>query len=81
MVLCGRDGGYLRLDPTATSFLATDGGTTALAVPLGGDGGWNATVVGPFELNAVDSLEVHLDPIKGAGAGTCTLWLDDVRFY
>lgn len=81
VVLCGRDGGYLRLDPISVSLLSTDGGTTPLTVPLGGDGGWNATVVGPFQLSAVDSLEVHLDPIKGAGTGTCTLWLDDVRFY
>ena len=81
VVLCGRDGGYLRLDPLVATLLATDGGTTALAVPLAGDGGWTATVVGPFDLGTVDSLEVHLDPSRGAGIGTCTLWVDDVRFY
>lgn len=81
VVLCGRDGGYLRLDPLSTTLLATDGGTTPLTVPLAGDGGWRATVVGPFDLQTVDSLEVHVDPARGAGTGTCTLWLDDVRFY
>ena len=33
------------------------------------------------KLVAVDSLEVHLDPIRGLGTGTCTMWLDDVHFY
>lgn len=81
VVLCGRDGGYLRLDPLSATLLPTDGGTSALAVPLAGDGGWTATVVQPFDLTTVDSLEVHIDPSRGLGTGTCVMWLDDVRFY
>jgi hypothetical protein len=80
VILCGRDGGYRQLDPL-TPLLPADGGSVALQVPLRGDGGWSSIDVGPFDLSTVDSFEVHADPARGAGTGTCSLWLDDAHFY
>lgn len=80
LILCGRDGGYRKLDPL-TPLLPTDGGSVALQVPLDGDGGWSSTEVAPFDLRTVDSFEVHADPARGAGTGMCSLWLDDVHFH
>jgi hypothetical protein len=81
VVLCGPNGSYRVLSP-AGNLLPRDGlGYLPVMVPLAGGGSWLTQDAGGFSLAQVDSIELHANPLKNLGTGTCHVWLDDVRFY
>ncbi|MSP61384.1 MAG: hypothetical protein EXR72_13765 [Myxococcales bacterium] len=81
VVLCGQNGSYRRLQTQMNRLPRAPAGYVEIKIPLVGGAGWNAADVGGFSLARVNSVEFHADPLKGAGTGNATLWLDGVRFY
>lgn len=80
IVLCSA-GGYRRLDPQANPLPRAQGTWPELKVPLAGGVGWNVMQSGNFDLSKVNSIEVHTDPLRNGIPGTCSMWIDGLRFY
>ncbi len=81
MILCGRNGAYRRLDPSVNLLPRTVGAFVEQKAPLGGGGGWTVTDFNGFTLTQVDSIELHMNPLRGNGFGTVDVWFDNVHFY
>jgi hypothetical protein len=81
LVLCSATG-YRRYTPMNNHEPRNSDPYVFLQIPIGGSAEWVMTDNGTFDITAVNSLEIHLDPqAAGTGMGTVQVWYDGVSFY